>query len=297
MNSKRHENIVIPATIQGYTIHDLLLQAETRLQPLSQTPRLDAEILLAHCLNQSRSYLHAWSDLCPDSHHVEQFHRLLQCRIQEEPIAYLIGYQNFWSLQLRVTPDTLIPRPETELLVEQALERLPAEQPAEILDMGTGSGAIALAIASERPHARLLATDNCQKALEVATYNAARLGINQVRFLQSHWYQQLPAQPFDMIVSNPPYIDQDDDHLHALRHEPLAALCPLGNQPDDGLSALDEIIHHAPDRLKSGGWLILEHGFAQQEAVMDRCREAGLVEISGHTDLAQLPRIVCARKS
>lgn len=287
---------MIATEIQKHTIHDLLHQAETRLQNHSPSPRLDAVILLAHSLEQSRSHLYAWPEFCPEPHQVDRFNKLLQRRLQGEPIAYLTGYQDFWSLRLKVTPDTLIPRPETESLVELALERLPAEDPANILDLGTGSGAIALAIANERPHSRLLAVDSSEASLKVATENAARLKVSQIRFMSSDWYRQLPSQSFDMIVSNPPYINQNDSHLDNLRHEPLTALCPINNNPQDGLSALTEIINQAPHWLKSGGWLIVEHGYDQQGEVMDLCKAVGFTDISGHRDLASIPRNVCARK-
>jgi release factor glutamine methyltransferase len=257
------------------------------------TPRLDAEVLLAHVLGASRTSVVAnpGRRLMPAER--DQFLLLIERRRLGEPIAYLVGRREFWSLDLTVSPDTLIPRPETELLVERALAHVPASAERAVADLGTGCGAIALAIARERPRAHVLATDCSRAALAVARANAARLGIGNVEFLESDWLDALGDRRSDVIASNPPYLRADDPHLNEgdVRFEPRTALVGGG----DGLDALRRIATTALAHLTRGGWLILEHGFDQAHPVRTRLIEAGYCEIRSHIDLAGHERVTEAR--
>jgi release factor glutamine methyltransferase len=256
---------------------------------------VDAQVLLAHVLGVGRAWLiaHATDPLPRDR--TDAFFALAKRRREGEPVAYLTGRREFHGLDLGVSPAVLVPRPETETLVECALERLPAERPLAVVDLGTGSGAIALAIASERPLAHVLATDASPDALAVARGNATRLGLANVTFVQGDWYESLPADagPFDLVASNPPYIVAGDPHLGEgdLRFEPACALSPGG----DGLAALRVIVAGAPARLAAGGWLIVEHGYDQSDAVRALFAEAGFEAIESRRDLAGIPRIVLGR--
>lgn len=278
------------------TIGELLRQA---VEPLRQTvdcdPRLEAELLLAHLLQQPRTHLLAWPEktVAPDLQ--KRFERLLQRRQAGEPLAYLTGSREFWSLSFTVTPATLIPRPETELLVERALRLIPANAAWDIADLGTGCGAIAASIASERPGCRLLATDRSAEALLVARKNFQRLGLSNVRCASGDWCQALPAETaFELIVGNPPYIAEDDPHLQSggLPWEPTSAL-KAGHQ---GLSDLRRIIGGAPQHLRSGGWLLLEHGLQQGARVRQLMRDAGYLEVATHRDLAARERLTEGRR-
>jgi len=271
----------------------LLTVATQRLAEISETPRLDAELLLAAALERPRSYLHAWPERVPEPDRATRFLAWLNQRQAGEPIAYLLGRREFWSLELEVTPDTLIPRPETELLVELALERLPADRTRAFADLGTGSGAIALALAVERPRARIVATDLGPAALAVARRNARRLNIGNVEFREGDWCAPLASERFDLLVSNPPYIAATDPHWRQgdLRFEPAAALVA----GEDGLDALRSIIAQAPAYLQAGGWLLLEHGYDQGEAVPNLLRQRGFVDVSDHRDAANLSRASAGR--
>lgn len=247
-------------------IKSALLQASAELKAQSDSARLDAEILLAHVLMKTRSYLYAYPDACLSKVQWQAFHALICQRARGIPIAYLRGMQEFWSLPLRVCEDTLIPRPETELLVELALRLLADKPEAQILDLGTGSGAIALACASERPSWRIVASDCSIAALQIAEENAAGLALTHVHFDQSNWFEKIAANcQFNAIISNPPYVAANDPHLARgdLRFEPLLAL--VGGE--DGLSAIRHIIQHSLARLKPGGLLLFEHGFDQKVVV------------------------------
>jgi release factor glutamine methyltransferase len=275
------------------TIHDLLTDATTRLGD-SDSPRLDAELLLARVLDRDRSWLHAWPDTEVDADRQQAFAALLARRAAGEPVAHLLGERGFWSLQLKITPDTLIPRPETELLVEQALARLPTDARARIADLGTGSGAIALALATERPACTVVATDRSAAALAVARDNAARLGLQNVEFRQGDWLAALAHEaPFDLIVSNPPYIKETDPHLAQgdVRFEPRRALAA----GPEGLDDITRIIKDALSRLEPGGWLLLEHGYDQAEAVTRLLRDAGYEAVEDYRDLAGQPRLAAGR--
>ena len=277
----------------AFTIHALLLAASQQLNGHSDSAQLDAEVLLAAALGRSRSYLHAWPERMPGPEAMACFGAWLERRLKGEPVAYLLGRREFWSLELAVTPDTLIPRPETELLVELALARLPADEAVIIADLGTGSGAIALALALERPQARIVATDQSQAALAVAQRNAQRLNLAKIEFRLGDWCAPLTGECFDLIVANPPYVAAADSGWRqgALRFEPPTALI----SGPDGLDALRTIIVQAPDYLKPGGWLVLEHGYDQGEAVPALLRKRGFIEVIDHQDTAGLSRASSGR--
>lgn len=273
------------------TIRELLLAA----CPAGDVEaRHEAEILLGHVLKRERAWLFMHADFVPDLAQVDKFHELIAARQRGEPIAYLIGHRGFWTLDLMVTSDVLIPRPETELLVELALQRIPPDVEFRLSDLGTGSGAIALAIASERPLAHVLATDASVAALSVASGNARRLDIANIEFTEGNWCAPLGSRIFDMIVSNPPYIAADDAHLERgdLRFEPASALA----SGTDGLDAIREIIDAAPRHLASGGWLLLEHGFDQGERARDLLGQHGLIEVQTWTDISGHDRISGGRR-
>jgi release factor glutamine methyltransferase len=257
---------------------------------------LDAKVLLAHVLGRDRAWLAAHATDVIDCQDAEHFLALAQRRRRGEPVAYLTGLREFWGLTLAVTPDVLIPRPETETLVEAALTRLPADRDVRLLDLGTGSGAIALALAHERPRASVTAIDASAAALDVARANAARLGLRNVTFVLSDWFAALPADaaPFDAIAANPPYVASGDPHLREgdLVHEPAAAL----GAGADGLSALRVIVAGAPARLARGGWLLLEHGYDQADAVAALLAAAGFGERTSLRDLSGVPRVAMGRR-
>jgi release factor glutamine methyltransferase len=279
--------------VRNSTIEAELKRARALLRTASASPRLDAELLLARVLRKDRGFLYAYPELCPGDAERTAFAGLLARRAQGEPMAYILGSREFRDLELRVTPATLIPRPETELLVEQALLRIPRQATARVADLGTGSGAVALALARERPRAWVTATDADPEALQVAAGNARRLGIANLELALGSWYEPLAGARFDLIVSNPPYIPASDPHLGRgdLRFEPRAALAagPLG------LDALTEIIAGAMAHLQPGGRLLLEHGYDQAEAVSGLLREAGFRDIEGLEDLAGQPRVALGR--
>lgn len=253
--------------------------------------KIDADLLLCHTLNKDRVYLFSHNDTDVNDPDLRSFKELISDRVNGTPIAHILGHREFWSLPLKVTPDTLIPRPDTELLVEVALE-LNADS-ARVLDLGTGTGAIACAVASERPHWQLTATDICGKALEVAKDNAASLCLNNISFIESHWFKKLPKVLFDIILSNPPYIDASDIHLQQgdVRFEPKSALVA----EKQGLSDLEEIIDSALGHLSINGFLALEHGFEQGNAVRKLFREKGYSDVETRTDLAGLDRVTMGR--
>ncbi|WP_192558980.1 peptide chain release factor N(5)-glutamine methyltransferase [Pseudomonas allokribbensis] len=270
-------------------IASLLRAAEL---PDSPTARLDAELLLAAALGKSRSFLHTWPERIVPSEAVLVFAEYLQRRRSGEPVAYILGQQGFWKLDLEVAPHTLIPRPDTELLVEAALELLPAT-PAKVLDLGTGSGAIALALASERPAWNVTAVDRVLEAVALAERNRQRLHLNNATVLSSHWFSALEGKRFELIISNPPYIRVADPHLAEgdVRFEPESALVA----GVDGLDDIRLIIAQAPAHLEAGGWLMLEHGYDQAEVVRDLLLTQGLEEVHSRTDLGGHQRISLGR--
>jgi len=275
------------------TIASALRDARDQLNTVVDNASLEAELLLSHILCCSRTHLHARPEHGVTDTQLQQFHAILKRRIAGEPIAYLTGTREFWSMQLSVNAHTLIPRPETELLVELALECIPVNAAWEIADLGTGSGAIALALARERPHCHLTATDLSVKALAVARDNAKRLAVTNVRFHHSHWFKGLGQRQFQMIVANPPYIPAGDPHLQQgdLRFEPQAALVAGA----DGLSDLRAIAEQARYHLQAPGWLILEHGFDQGSAVLDLVQGLGYQQPRVITDLSGNDRIILAK--
>lgn len=271
------------------TIESLLDSADL---PDSPTPRLDAELLLADALGKPRSYLRTWPERELEDEQLARFQASLQRRRQGEPVAYILGHQGFWSLDLEVAPHTLIPRPDTELLVENALALLPAT-PLAALDLGTGTGAIALALASERPAWQVTGVDRVADAVALAERNRQRLQLDNARFLRSHWFSALTGQRYGLILSNPPYIRADDQHLGEgdVRFEPSSALV-AGH---DGLDDIRAIIQAAPAHLLPGGWLLLEHGFDQAEAVRALLAAGGFAEVHSRSDLAGHERISLGR--
>lgn len=256
--------------------------------------RVDAELLLLHVVQQPRSWLFAHADDTLEMDVQTAFAALVERRAAGEPVAYLTGRQGFWSQELEVTPATLIPRPETERLVELALERLPRAASCRVADLGTGSGAIALAIASERPQAQVIATDASEAALTVAHRNAARLGLDNLSFAQGDWLLPLAGMRFDLIVSNPPYIEADDPHLAQgdLRFEPAGALAA----GVDGLDDIRRIVVDARPCLAKGGWLLFEHGWDQGAAARALLLDAGYAEVFTAQDLEQRDRVSGGRR-
>ena len=262
-----------------------LKQLTQQLAPVSDTAQLDAEVLLGFVLQQTRTWLYTWLDRELNKSQLQQLEALLARRLRGEPVAYLTGQREFWSLLLDVSPNTLIPRPETELLVELSLE-LFEESSAErrILDLGTGAGAIALAIASERPNWRITGVDRVPEAVVLAQRNRQRLNLPHVEFLQSDWFESVDEAGFDLIVSNPPYIDALDPHLEQgdVRFEPRSALVA----DEDGLRDIKQIIADAPRYLAPQGWLLFEHGYQQADAVQQLFKSRGFSAVQSHQDLA-----------
>ncbi len=279
------------------TIADILQYGTTRLSN-SDSAKLDCEILLLKVLNDlnkhsekryTKTWLLTWPEKVLSSKQIQQFEHYLSLRSQGMPVAYITGTKDFWSFTLEVTPDTLIPRPETELLVECALQKIALSKEQNILDLGTGSGAIALAIASERSNAKVLATDFSLQTLKVAEMNAVQLKLTNVSFCQSHWFKNIPQQQFNIIVSNPPYIAGNDPHLdkNVKKYEPLTALL----SENKGLADIREIIEHSHAYLIPGGWLLFEHGYQQADAVQALFQQFKFSQISTFNDLNRLPRV------
>ena len=267
------------------TIESLLSNVEL---PDSPSPRLDAELLLAQALGKSRGYLHTWPERELEASQLECYQAALARRRSGEPVAYILGRQGFWSLDLDVASHTLIPRPDTELLVETALALLPAT-PLQVLDLGTGTGAIALALACERPAWQVTGVDRVPEAVALAQGNGIRLQMANARFAESCWFSALAGQRFQLIVSNPPYIAAADPHLSQgdVRFEPSSAMVA----GIDGLDDIRLIIELAPEHLLAGGWLLLEHGFDQAEAVRELLVQRGFATVESRRDLGGHQRI------
>ncbi|RXJ19377.1 peptide chain release factor N(5)-glutamine methyltransferase [Lelliottia nimipressuralis] len=259
----------------------------------SESPRRDAEILLEHVTGKARTYLLAFGETLLTPEQEAQLAALLARRKTGEPVAHLTGEREFWSLPLYVSAATLIPRPDTECLVEQALARLP-DGPCRILDLGTGTGAIALALASERPDCQITAVDVMPDAVALAQRNLARLGFSNVQINQSSWFSALAQHAFEMIVSNPPYIDEHDPHLSQgdVRFEPLTALVAA----NDGLADIEHIITTAREHLVPGGWLLLEHGWTQGAAVRALYSAAGYASVETCRDYGGNERLTLGKK-
>ncbi len=282
-----------PHFLNVFSIKDVLLEARALLSKITDSAALDAELLLAYCLKKNRTYLHTWSEKRVEENQLNCYRKLIEKRLTDYPIAYLIGHKAFWTLDLLVTPDVLIPRPETELLVEAALERIESIRKPSILDLGTGSGAIALSIASERSDAKIIASDFSNAALLIAKKNAQYNSLdNNVLFIESNWFSNIKAQKFDLIVSNPPYIAPDDPHLkQTIRHEPLEAL----SAKLQGMEGIERIIKDSPDFLKEKSWLIIEHGYQQGREIKDLFVKQNFKRIETRVDLNQNDRVTLAQ--
>ncbi|MCG6934804.1 MAG: peptide chain release factor N(5)-glutamine methyltransferase [Proteobacteria bacterium] len=275
-------------------IKTALEDATQKLAPLHETARLDAELLLARVLGRDRTWLHTWPDHALNPQQEHRFIQLLKRRASGEPVAHLLGRQAFWTLDLHVSSATLIPRPATERLVELALARIPTTANWRIADLGTGSGAIALALASERPACAIIATDLSAEALAVARTNAQELNLHNITFVEGDWLAPLQDEPpFQLIVSNPPYVCRADPHLSQgdVRFEPITALVA----GEDGLDAIRILTGRARQHLAPGGWLLLEHGYDQADAVVALLRGAGFDKVEDFQDLAGQPRVAIAR--
>ena len=249
----------------------------------------EANLLCQHVLNVNRAWLISHERDALEPNQQVGFEALLQRRLNGEPMAYILGSRDFYGLQLKTTPATLIPRPDTETLVEAALAKIPQNASLNILDLGTGTGAVALAIASQRPQTKVIAVDASLEALKVATENAQDFKLANVRLLESNWFSALEGEKFDVIVSNPPYIAQDDEHLKQgdLRFEPLSALA----SGVDGLDDIRKIIQDAPDYLNPNGWLMLEHGYNQAHVVAALLNARGFSKVAHATDIAGTLRV------
>jgi release factor glutamine methyltransferase len=286
----------------NHTTRDLVAQGVERLAGVSDSPALDAELLLSHTLGHPRARLKSHPEEVPATREVERYLGFLQRRAQGEPLAYIVGRRGFWTLTLNVTPAVLVPRPETELLVERALSLRP-DAAGRVADLGTGSGAIALALASERPQWQVTATDVSPEALEVARRNAADLGLRNVEFAGGSWFEQLADRRFHLIVSNPPYIGPDEPEMAspALRYEPRNALTPgvdaagAATSRAAGLASLLAIVRAAPPHLERGGWLLLEHGSTQAPDVARELVVRGFRHVRSHRDLAGHERMTEAQ--
>ncbi|PSF10591.1 peptide chain release factor N(5)-glutamine methyltransferase [Marinobacter fuscus] len=279
MNSSEH-----PLTCES-----LLVDASKQIA--SDTPRLDAELLLCKVTGLTRTGFRAWPEREIPAEQARAFQQLVAERILGKPVAYLLGQQEFWSLPLLVSPSTLIPRPDTECLVETALElELPAN--ARVLDLGTGTGAIALALASEKPQWQIMASDRVAEAVELARRNSDQLGL-PIAVVHSHWFDGLPATRFDLLISNPPYIRQDDRHLNEgdVRFEPASALVSGA----DGLDDIRLLIRQGPDWLTPNGWMLLEHGHDQGAAVRHLFQQAGWRTIQTRQDYGGNDRMTLAQ--
>lgn len=270
------------------SVQAALSWASDQLKDSSATVRLDADCLLADLLGKSRTWLFTWPDHILTAEQWQAFQAVVARRRKGEPVAYLLGYREFWGLNLKVSPDTLIPRPDTEDLVAKVLALLP-DQPATVADLGTGTGAIALALASERPNWQITACDFNAGAVVLAEENRQLLGFDHVRVIPSDWCQALETDYYDLIVSNPPYIEENDPHLTQgdVRFEPLSAL--ISGQ--DGLDDIRLITEQAKRCLKTGAWLLFEHGYNQGDAVRHVMSDAGYTSVKTCPDLAGIDRI------
>lgn len=270
-------------------IQSALSEASRVLAASSDSPELDAEILLCLILEKNRSYLRSWPKKQLHAQQRLQFKTFLKQRQQGTPIAYITGQREFWSREFKVNPDVLIPRPDTELLIELSLPLIPKDKSCKLIDLGTGSGVIAVTLAAERPYAQIIATDISTPALKIAKQNADRHHCRNIRFAQSAWFSEIGDTDFDFVISNPPYIAADDPHLHQgdLRFEPQTALV----SDDNGLKDISLIAESACKHLKEGGFLLIEHGYKQQPQVQAIFESFDYANIQIHTDLGGNPRV------
>jgi len=259
----------------------------------NDSARLDAEILLALTLQKPRTWLYTWPEHIPSLPEQHMYLDLLRRRQSGEPVAYLTHRREFFGLELKINHHVLVPRPETETLVQCVLDVLADNSAARIADLGTGSGAVALALASQKPQARIVATDASSDALALARENAERLGIDNVTFMAGDWLVPLSGLTFDLIASNPPYIAEDDPHLSrdGVRFEPKPALV----SGKDGLDAIRQLVTESPACLETGGWLMIEHGFDQGEAVRGLFTEVGFIDVVTHRDLGGNERVTIGK--
>lgn len=280
--------------VKPITVQDALSYGKSYLNHEQTEALRSAEILLQHVLQMTRAYLYTHPEQILSSEQAKQYHSLIQQRHQGTPIAYLIEQRSFWTFELKVSPATLIPRPETELIIERTLALADATLPLTILDLGTGTGAIALALAIERPQWKITACDHSEQALAIAEENARILQL-PIQFIQSNWFQAFAQQRFDIIISNPPYLAADDPHLQQgdLRFEPQSALV----SGHDGLDALRHIIQHSHLHLNPQGLLIVEHGYDQGEPVYDLFQQNGYKTVQSWTDWQNHPRVCSGRLS
>lgn len=269
-----------------------LRQACADLEIISDSPRLDAELIFAFALKRTRTYLYSHGDEELSFDQQRYLSTLIKIRQQSIPIAYIIGEKEFWSLKFSISPTTLIPRPATECLIEYILQHYPQNQALKVCDLGTGSGAIAVSLAKERSLWDITAVDIQASALAMAEYNARQHHCLNIHFYCSHWFTKIPAQQFDIIISNPPYINANDPHLKTgdVQHEPSLAL----QSPEQGLHDLKHLILHSQSHLSSQGLLILEHGYDQQEQVLAALKQQGFKNIQGLCDHDKLPRFCVA---
>lgn len=273
------------------TVNQALRQISEGLSAYSDSARLDAELIISTALERSRSWLLANLDQNLSESNLDCIGELCQRRMQGEPMAYILGHQEFWGLKFKITPEVLVPRPESEHIIEWILANFSDEMALQVADLGTGSGAIALSLAYERLLWRIDATDLSASALAIAKHNAELHQINNVEFYQGNWCHALPHRQYGIIVSNPPYIAENDPHLPHLRHEPMSALV----SGIDGLNAIREIIEQTTHFLAESGYLILEHGYNQAQDVAQLLRHYRFTDIQNHFDLAHKPRFVSAR--
>lgn len=275
--------------MSSLSISQVLSSSSQRLINSCDTPRLDVEVLVAHALNFTRTQLYLYSDRQLTLEQTASIDALVARRYEGEPVAYIVGFKEFWSMNFKVTNATLIPRPETEHLVELALTKIPSDACWQVADMGTGSGAIAVAIAKERPNSRVIAVDESDAALSVAKQNAKALNTSNIRFTRSHWFNSLGEMVFDLIISNPPYIAVEDAHLKQgdLVFEPSSALV----SGSDGLDDIRQIALKAKSHLTDGGELLLEHGWSQGSAVQKILTECLYLDVRTHKDLSGNERI------
>lgn len=269
------------------------LQHSAQLAPTSDSARLDTELLLCHVLQCTRSHLYTWPEKLLTARQQAHFEQLFNRRLNGEPVAYVLGEREFWSLPLTVSTATLIPRPATETLVAWVLDHT-SSAAQQVLDLGTGTGAIALALASERPSWQLTGVDIARDAVALARHNAAKLGLQNCTFLEGRWFAPVNGSRFDVIASNPPYIDPQDPHLCQgdVRFEPRAALVA----ENQGLADIDEIVRLAPDYLSDHGWLCIEHGYNQADAVKALFKQQGFRQIGSANDLDDQPRITFGQR-
>ena len=271
------------------SIAQIIKDSIKQLEEVSDSARLDIELLLCSVINKDRSFIRAWPEHPLQEKELNSFQPLLELRLQGKPIAHILGQRGFWSLNLKVTPDTLIPRPDTERLVELALELIPEKSQWKILDLGTGTGAIALSLAKEHPKCFITATDQSNEALDVAKQNALDNQIQNIEFIQSNWFEKLDNQKFDIMVTNPPYIKENDLHLKQgdVRFEPLSAL----TSGEDGLNDIRTIIKESKQHLTENGVLLIEHGYDQADDVCELLKQADFTNVKNFKDYNDNPRV------